>query len=73
MAENSRRDWKRHSFLNSTHCEAIVSFNTSNITQTKHTKVNISLLKAGVVTGKDSVETLWKITFFITFDKLELK
>lgn len=52
------RVWKRHCFLNSTHCEAIVSFNISNITQTEHTKVNISLLKAEVVTGKDS-KTLW--------------
>ena len=30
---------------------AIVSFDTSNISQTKHTEVNVRLVQAGLVTG----------------------
>ena len=31
--------------------EAIVSFDTSNISQTKQTEVNVRLVQAGLVTG----------------------
>ena len=37
--------------LFSTHRGAIVSFDTSNISQTKHTKANVRLVQAGLVTG----------------------
>ena len=33
------------------HCGAIVSFDTSNISQAKHTEVNVHLVQAGLVTG----------------------
>ena len=34
-----------------THCGAIVSFDTNNISQTKQTEVNVHLAQAGLVTG----------------------
>ena len=50
--DNSRRQGlKKTLFSKCTHCGAIVLFDTSNISQTKDTEVNVRLVQAGLVTG----------------------
>ena len=50
--DNSRRQGLKETlFSKCTHCGAIVSFDTSNKSQTKHIEVNVRLVQAGLITS----------------------
>ena len=67
--DNSRRQGLKETlFSKCTHCGTMVSFDTSNISQTKHIEVNVRLVQAGLVTG-NGLSSLQKLCGILNLPK----